>query len=363
MASPRIVLLTMLALSAIGLRSPTPAAAQAQAQSPTPRQGVGDFPRRYHVDGNSILDQYFQKSIFRGIATCDPAIMTMKNPVDPVLRAEYFREAARWGATILRIPITPYSLHKLGLEDSLRCLDRAVEWAGTYRMYVIVDFHCSGWFSPSWFDIPESITTIEEWTAFWEAVSSRYAGNDVVAVYEIFNEPCKKPETRPYTRSDWMTWKAQAERLINGTIRPRDPRKIVLVGGIQNSFDLEYAIDAPIHDDGGNLAYAIHPYPVWTEPTWDTAFGKASERYAVIATELGYQDANERNIVKIRGVPYRQALIDYLEARGIGWTVWSFTANWPGVLLKDNATFEPSEPGAYYRDLLLRLNGEPSRLD
>jgi endoglucanase len=297
--------------------------------------------------------------VFRGLVSFDPVIMDMGNPVDPRFTEDYFHAMAGWGANVIRVPIQPFSLHSKGLSAALRYLDQTIEWAGKYRMYVIIDFQSAGWFPDDWFDSEGARTTLEEWKGFWKAVSSRYADNDVVAFYELFNEPAEHNHW-PYVRKEWLTWKSIVEPLINDVVRPNDPEKIVLVGGIQSSFNLSYAAGAPIVDRSGNVAYAVHPYTNWKAPGWDAAFGDLSRRYPVFATELGYQDDTEFKNILIGGVPYRQAIIDYLEKRGMSWTVWGFSANWPTVLLKSNTTYEPIDAGVYFRGRLLELNGKPS---
>jgi endoglucanase len=208
-------------------------------------------------------------------------------------------------------------------------------------------------------------TTVEEWTDFWKTISSRYADNDVVAFYELFNEPALNSHW-PYTKADWLVWKGLVEPLINDTIRPNDPDKIILVGGLQAGYDLEFVSDAPITDISNNVAYGTQPYAGLLLPNanhatksgWDRAFGKLSAQYPVFATEFGYDEACCKD-PNIGNVAYHQAIIDYLEAHNISWTVWCFDAYWQAKLLKNNLTFEPSESGMYFRSRLLELNGHP----
>lgn len=342
--------------------TPTPTATPTHAATPTPEPtvGPGGFPRRFHVEGNAFVDQFGQKMIFRGMASPDPEQMSVHgDPTLPAFNEGYYQAMASWGANIIRLPITPFSLHTWGLDATLSALDQAIAWAGECHMYVIVDFHSAGWFPDNWFDSDGSKTTVGEWTSFWQAVSSRYANNDVVAFYELFNEPAL-PWTKhayPYPSTDWLTWKGLVDTLISTTIRPNDPDKIVLVGGLLSAYDLEYVEAAPISDVSNNVGYATHPYPGMLEHvSWDAAFGNLSKKHPVFVTEYGYDSPD----TSIGGVPYHQALIDYLEAHHISWTVWLFSANWGQCLLADNSTFAPTESGAYFKSRLLALNGPPS---
>jgi len=336
--------------------------------TPTPTVGPGGFPRRFHVEGNAFVDQFGQKMIFRGMASPDPVLMsactppnTCGDPFMPAFNEAYFQAFASWGPNILRIPIVPFSLHTYSLEAVLKALDQTIAWAGENHTYVIITFQSVGWFPDNWYPNVGGDTTVEEWTGFWKAISSRYADNDVVAFYELFSEPALSwsiHQYYPYPSSDWLTWKGLVENLLTNTIRPNDPDKIVLVGGLLSAYDLSYVAAAPIADISNNVAYSTHPYPSGFENqhlSWDSAFGNLSSEAAVFATEYSY-DSPDTNI---GGSPYHQALIDYLEAHHISWTAWIFAATWTPVLLKDYQTFEPNEAGAFFRSRLLELNGAP----
>ena len=336
--------------------------------TPSPTVGPGGFPRRFHVEGNAFVDQFGQKMIFRGMASPDPELMSACTPPKvcgdpnmPVFNENYYQRLASWGANILRVPIVPFSLHAYGLDATLKALDQAIAWAGENHLYVIIDFQSVGWFPDNWFPNEEVDITVEEWTGFWEAISSRYADNDVVAFYELFSEPALDWATHqyyPYPKIDWLTWKGLVDNLINNTIRSNDPDKIILVGGLLSAYDLSYVAAAPIADISNNVAYSTHPYPSGYENqhlSWDSAFGDLSSQVPVFATEYGYEIPD----TAIDDIPYHQAIIDYLEAHHVSWTAWVFATTWTPVLLKDYQNFEPSESGVFFRSKLLELNGIP----
>jgi hypothetical protein len=344
---------------------PTPIITPTPTLTPTPTVGPGGFPRRFHVEGNAFVDQFGQKMIFRGMAMPDPISLALQHaPNLPDWNEHYYQVMASWGANIIRVPIVPSTIRNFGIEKILTILDQTIAWAGDNHMYVIIDFHSVGWLADGWFPPGNGYeTTTEEWTDFWQTISSRYAHNNVVAFYELFNEPALNSHW-PYTRDDWLTWKGLVEPLINNTIRPNDPDKIILVGGLQSSYNLSFVASAPIADISNNVAYATHPYSSQyippanhaTQSGWDIAFGNLSQQYPVFATEFGYQDDKQgfENIM-IGNIPYRQAIIDYLEEHHISWMVWVFDDNWWTSLLLDK-NFSPSPSGAYFRSRLLELN-------
>jgi hypothetical protein len=350
----------------------TPTATPTLEPTPTPTAGPDGFPRRFHVEGNAFVDQFDQKMLFRGVDSVDPAQQKV-DPNMPAWNENYYKTMADWGANIVRVPIMPSALHRFGMDATLETLDQTIAWAGRHHLYVIIDFHSVGWIPTSWYPDDFDTTTVAEWTSFWKAISSRYANNDVVAFYELFNEPQvaeRQWELDPATFPGyWMDWRGLADTLISDTIRPNDPDKIVLVGGLQNAYNLSYAAAAPIADVSGNVAYVTHPYAscntTFQSPgslsDWDKAFGDLSSQHPVIATEFSYGDPSMDPIIPgTDGVPWHKAIIDYLEAHHISWTVWSFSANWGPGLVTDNTTFEPSEEGVYFKSRLLELNGPPS---
>jgi aryl-phospho-beta-D-glucosidase BglC (GH1 family) len=270
---------------------------------------------------------------------------------------------AEWGANIIRLPIVPDNLHNHGMDETLRILDQTVAWASEYQMYVIIDFHSVGW-PPTNYYHPSCAcneTSKQEILDFWATISRHYADNDVVAFYELFNEPVTRAETQwyitgaPNEAEDWLAWKEFMEQVI-AVIRVNDPEKIILVSGLQFAYDLEFVAEAPIADS--NVAYATHPYANNSNLDWDTAFGNLSYRYPVIAAELGYEEPGNPD-PDYNGIPYHQAIIDYFEAHHMSWTVWVFDATWDTSLLLDMQTYQPSLSGEYFRGRLLELNQRP----
>ena len=353
--------------------TPTPSATPTPTPTPTPDVGPGGFPRRFHVEGNAFVDQFHQKMVFRGIASMDPAQLKHRNDPGnpdyatyPDFNEKYFHAMASWGANIVRVPLLPWSLQTYGEDAVLQALDQAIAWAGENKMYVAIDFSCVGWLAAPdvWF-LPGGgfDTTVGMWTRFWDKVSSRYVHNDVVAFYELFGAPALNPSHWPYTREDWLAWKGLAESLIKDTIRPNDPAKTLLVGGLNADFNLSFVAHDPIVDSANNVAYTTEPYSshLIAHEDWNAYFGDVASQYAVFAIEFGYDSCCADSLdIDVDGTPYHRYVIDYLEARHISWTVWSFSASWTTRLLKDNTTFEPSESGAYFKSRMLELDGPPS---
>jgi aryl-phospho-beta-D-glucosidase BglC (GH1 family) len=117
----------------------------------TPTVAPGGFPRRFHVEGNAFVDQFGQKMVFRGMASPDVVQMVLHEHAElSAWNAQYYQAMASWGANIIRVPITPYGLHKVGTDRMLTIMDQTIAWAGENKMYVIIDFHSCGWFPDNW---------------------------------------------------------------------------------------------------------------------------------------------------------------------------------------------------------------------
>ncbi len=138
----------------------------------------------------------------------------MAVPTNPKLspwNEHYYEMMASWGANVIRLPIVPYTLHNYSREDIVRILDQTINWADKYKMYVIIEFHSVGWIpTDSYEDENTHGTTLEEFLDFWGWVSERYADNDAVAFYELFNEPVNYQPTNP--KDDWQAWKGVVDQ-------------------------------------------------------------------------------------------------------------------------------------------------------
>jgi endoglucanase len=328
----------------------------------TPTVAAGGFPRRFHVEGNSFVDQYGQKMIFRGMAPIDPVIQHLEGPGFGSWNEHHYQVMAEWGANVIRIPIVPDSIRKHGMDVVLNDLDQTITWAAENKMYVIIDFHAIGWPPDDWYQAEGGVwTTQQQMKDFWDIISRRYADNDAVTFYELFCEPVNEAQSQWYktgyrsTLADWMEWKAFMEEMIT-VVRTNDPDKIILVGGMQYSCDLTHVAEAPIADS--NVAYVTHPYANCWDISWDT-FGKLSSQYPVFSTEIGYDPDCNCPDPAINGIPYHQAIIDYFEAHQISWIAWVFDEEWCTSLLANIDTYQPSPWGEYVHSRLLELNQQP----
>lgn len=184
------------------------------------------------------------------------------------------------GATVLRLPLNyrhferddePFAYLEAGFER----LDQALQWCTKHGLYAILDLHAvQGWQNTDWHCDNSSRHAYfwqhphfqDRFVALWEEFARRYKGNDIVAGYNVMNEPVSNaPAGRFYDdrdyKTDWDTFNRVYRRVVK-QIRAIDPDHIIFLEGDLFSMRFE-KMDAPFAD---NLVYSSHNY---TGPTYD----------------------------------------------------------------------------------------------
>ncbi len=317
---------------------------------------TADYPRKFTISGNKILDDKGSEFVFRGVNILDPADMDLNyNKVND----DYFSNIAAWKAKIIRIPIHPAYYKYYGSAKYLALLDRVLDLAAKYKLYAIIDFHSIG-FPPSttYMDLEPAgmpfsgsiyAYTDQELMSFWSDIAGHYQFDSRVAFYEIFNEPTA--ESGATDSKSWQDWKIKSESIID-EIRAVDSDCKVIVGGINYAYDLEFAALNPVNRP--NIVYATHPYPN-ESLSWDAAFGNLKSNYPIFATEFGFDPGAAPGIHYKADSQYGNDIINYLEAKKISWTVWNFSPIYDPKLLSD-WNYNPTSSGLLFKTYLLNLN-------
>ncbi|MEO9946338.1 glycoside hydrolase family 5 protein [Paraglaciecola sp.] len=310
------------------------------------------------VKGNKLVDENGETFVFRGVNIADPdKLLTQKQ-----WSLSLFKELKDWGANVVRLPIHPISWKKNGKEEYFKIIDEAVIWANSLDMYLIVDWHSIGYLPDELFQHPMYDTTKKETFTFWKEVSFRYSGVSTIAVYELFNEPTDQGGRAG--KANWHDWKALNEQLID-VIYAHDKNVIPLVAGFNWAYDLRPVKQSPIARQG--IAYAVHPYPQKAKPKvkskqnyfdlWESVWGFAAKDYPIIATELGWVNADGlgAHIPVINDGSYGPQIMEFIEARDISWVVWAFDPQWSPTMIKD-WNYTPTEQGAFFKQQLQQQN-------
>lgn len=279
--------------------------------------------------------------------------------------------AASWSINTIRVPFHPVTIRHAGRGDwdrGLTEVQRELEWiflaAKALDLFVLIDFHSIGFPAQGWtFDFSEApfeniyAVRQDETESFWRVVAAAYGRHPRLAGFEIFNEATN--ESKFASAEDWSIHSRWAEQLIVDCIRPDAPEALVIVGGLHFGYDLEFVGTRPVADR--NVAYSSHPYPHHSQAkTWDRAFGKTSEHFPVLLTEVGFsmtppnaapgQTLGFFDREHHRGYrDWELELQTYADRRSLSVIAWNFSASWEPALLKNNADLEANEAGVFFR--------------
>jgi len=331
------------------------------------------------VKGNQIVDVQGKEIRLRG--TCIGGWMNMENFINGYPGDEHGLRAAmaeilgpgkanfffdRWldyflgeddiafikscGANVVRLPLNYRHFEQDGepfkyLEAGFARLDQVVQWCGKHRLYAILDLHSvQGWQNSDWHCDNSSRHSYfwqhphfqDRFVALWEEFARRYKRNDIIAGYNVMNEPvCNAPAGRFYDdrdyKTDWDIFNHVYRRVVQ-QIRAIDPDHIIFLEGDLFSSRFE-KMEAPFAD---NLVYSSHNY---ASPSYDP-------HKPPITTEQRMQNVQRQREIFLahEGTRYMQrynvplwvgefgpngdsGLEDQLsvfEEHGVHWTIWTY---------------------------------------
>jgi len=128
-------------------------------------------------------------------------------------------------------------------EQGFTYVDRALDWAQTHRLGVVIDLHPVP--APK---IAQSASAYTQFESLWRAIAQRYTRRPLSVVYELLNEPV---EPNP------QAWRDTSIKLVRA-IRAVDSRHTVIVCGHNWSGPDDLPAIRPIDDD--NIIYTFHFY-------------------------------------------------------------------------------------------------------
>lgn len=226
-------------------------------------------------------------------------------------------------------------------KEGFRHIDRLIALCRKYGLYVVLDLHAAqgyqnrDWHSDNdtgWTGLFDNEFHQKRLAALWEFIADHYKEEEVIAGYEIMNEPVcvNDMEVAQLNRIHKAACKA---------IRETGSRQLVFIEGNLwgRSFkDFEDPWDdnlvASIHYYS-NLALFNHPYPAWTaqEVYYDKAFHRQQmdirDEYArkfdlpVWVSEFGMIYNTRYNEDKKRLLADQ---LDIFRERGYGWAQWGY---------------------------------------
>jgi hypothetical protein len=278
-----------------------------------------------------------------------------------------------WRARVVRIPFSQSRVLDAATSAAyLHALDTVIDWTASCGAYALLDLQ---WLDPvlSYGSTSDgSVNRIaplpaSESCQLWRVVAERYQDTPAV-LFDIYNEPHSRLPDDPYVpiavRPDGSehplmdgrvtagVWRHAAARLVR-IIKEAHPRALIFISGVSWGYDLRRVPFDPADDiDPAGIVYATHVYPssmfergsgqaAQGPRAWDRAFGSLAAHVPVCVAEFGGGAED---------VEWGRRLLDYLEARAIGWIGWSWS-DAPRLVTSD----EPRRPtpfGALVREAL-----------
>lgn len=225
---------------------------------------------------------------------------------------------ADFGLNSIRLPFSYKMLSlKRGqyLESGFKVIDQVIEWCKKYNLYLILDMHCAPGsqngqnISDGDIDKEAKLFTkkkkYQPWTIeIWQEIARRYVKEDVIAGYDLINEPVL-PEG--ITMQDLRDFYID----LTKAIREIDTRHIIFIEG--DWYSTKFDGLAPKWDD--NMAYSFHKYwnPTDVESIRDRALDLREQTNAPIWMGESGENTNH----------WFYETIKLLEDHQIGWNWWT----------------------------------------
>jgi aryl-phospho-beta-D-glucosidase BglC (GH1 family) len=194
--------------------------------------------------------------------------------LDYMLGEEDIKFLKECGATVIRLPLNYRHFEEdkkpfVYKESGFARLNGILDLCEKYGIYAILDLHAvQGWQNTDWHCDNDSALScfwehphfIDRYIALWEEFARRYKGRQVIAGYDVMNEPlCNAARGRftgmqKYPR-DWSKINSVFHRVVDA-IRKLDPEHIIFLEGDYFASLFE-GFEVPFAD---NLAYSSHNY-------------------------------------------------------------------------------------------------------
>lgn len=255
---------------------------------------------------------------------------------------------AETGANTIRLPL---NYRWFETDEGFSRVDEVLEWCEQHGMYVILDAHAvPGWQNTDWSSDNACGRSLfwnethyqDRYIAWWERIAARYRDREVVAGYDLLNEPvANAPPSGAFDKSryepGWVAMNRLYRRAVSA-IRPIDPHHIIFLEG-EGYAERFSGLEPPFAD---NLVYSSHRYT-------PAGFGPGpypTERWNAEQERRDFHDTEGFRFARAHGVPLwigelgavyngpeheiddrLRALHDQLallNAEGVHWTLWTY---------------------------------------
>ncbi|MCM8773651.1 MAG: glycoside hydrolase family 5 protein [Candidatus Omnitrophica bacterium] len=212
----------------------------------------------YILGGRNIAEHLFKKRL-KNIYGDSELKNFEKLYRDNFIQKEDFHRISQLGANCVRLPFNYRILENKPFkyeEDCFLYLDRAISWAKSYKIKIILDLHAAqggqncDWHSDSWGKayLWESTNLRKRVNKLWETIAKRYKGEETIYGYDLLNEPVIEKSKLGILK--------ELYREIIKTIRDIDKEKFIFLEGNIWAQEIEFLQDIL----GEKIAISIHTY-------------------------------------------------------------------------------------------------------
>lgn len=307
------------------------------ASAPSPsreRQPTADRAAALRVEGNRLVDPAGQTVLLHGVNRSGTEYMCLGGGwiFDGPSDSPSIAAMRTWRVNAVRVPLnedcwlgingvpsaTSGSAYQQAIADYVELLNAS-------GIYAILELH---WSAPGTIESrgQRPMPDLDHAPAFWSSVAGVFGGNGAV-ILELFNEP--HPDGMQDSEAGWTCWRdggtcpgidfevAGMQTLVDA-VRSTGATNVIALGGLGWANFLSgwvmYKPNDPLH----NIAAAWHTYDFahcTTVSCYDSNVGPVAAQFPVIATEIGSNSC---------GAPFMETLMDWLDAHGIGYLVWTW---------------------------------------
>jgi hypothetical protein len=210
-------------------------------------------------------------------------------------------------------------------------IKRLVELCSGQGCYIILDLHWSD--AGEWGrQIGQHKMPDRNSLAFWNDLAGVYK-NDPAVIFDLYNEPHDVSwdvwqSGGQVTEKDRKTGKETTYEAVGmpallGAVRATGARNVVIVGGLDWSYDLSGILERRqlVDRDGSGVIYANHAYPFKgdTVERWIAKLEAATRVLPVIVSEFG---SDPKGGAGLSGEEWVRKVLRALQEHSWAWTAW-----------------------------------------
>lgn len=328
-----------------------------------PAPDASALPAMLKVQGNQIVDANGKTVWLQGVAV--PSLEW--NPKGDNMMKSCEVAISEWKANVIRIPVKEAfwwgkGEKKIPANDAKayqQLIDNIVNYCAGRGVYVVIDLHR--------FRAPR-----QEHADFWKEVAEKYKNHPAV-MFELFNEAHgisweiwkdggvvtdkkKKEGVVDENTEETTSFTAIGHQDLIDTVRATGAKNIVIVGGLDWSYDLSGILNGfALDDKGGNgIVYSTHVYP-WKKK-WKEKFMQVAEKHPIFIGETG-APAERYSFIppEAHEDPYTWVpdMLGVIQQNKYHWTAWAFHPKCGPEAISDWNYTPTAHWGAFAKQALL----------